>query len=182
MRILIFVLFLSIGNRAYSQGELDTLSINQKLTRAIQLTNVASDSRPLIILDGGPFKGDIREFKSNDIESIQLVGKNSAKLIYANAGKNGAVIITSKQYKIEAYQNALCFVSKSYHKYILKHGNHSNIQYRLNGTLLSGDEYAVADKLFVINKKDIKRVRVKKHYTKNGDTAIVSIQTGKNNI
>ena len=51
---------------------------------------------PLYVIDGVPMGTSIRDFSSNDIETIQVLKDASAAAIYGSRAANGVVIITTK--------------------------------------------------------------------------------------
>lgn len=54
------------------------------------------DTSPLYVIDGVPMGTSIRDFSSNDIETIQVLKDASAAAIYGSRAANGVVIITTK--------------------------------------------------------------------------------------
>lgn len=52
---------------------------------------------PLYVIDGVPMGTSIRDFSSNDIETIQVLKDASAAAIYGSRAANGVIIITTKQ-------------------------------------------------------------------------------------
>ncbi len=54
-------------------------------------------NRPLIVLDGVIFNGDMAEINTNDIESIDVLKDASAAAIYGSRASNGVVAITTKK-------------------------------------------------------------------------------------
>lgn len=56
-----------------------------------------SDTSPLYVIDGVPMGTSIRDFSSNDIETIQVLKDASAAAIYGSRAANGVVIITTKR-------------------------------------------------------------------------------------
>ncbi|WP_025763329.1 SusC/RagA family TonB-linked outer membrane protein [Dyadobacter tibetensis] len=56
---------------------------------------------PLIVLDGIPVETDFYDIASEDIENINVLKGTAASALYGSRGKNGAVLITSKQAKKE---------------------------------------------------------------------------------
>lgn len=52
---------------------------------------------PLYVIDGVPMGTSIRDFSSNDIETIQVLKDASAAAIYGSRAANGVVIITTKR-------------------------------------------------------------------------------------
>ena len=55
------------------------------------------DTSPLYVIDGVPVGTSIRDFSSNDIETIQVLKDASAAAIYGSRAANGVVIITTKR-------------------------------------------------------------------------------------
>lgn len=55
------------------------------------------DKEPLYILDGKTFEGNIKDLDPDEIESVTVLKDASAKALYGEKGKNGAVIIVSKE-------------------------------------------------------------------------------------
>ncbi|MUU76976.1 VWA domain-containing protein [Winogradskyella endarachnes] len=62
---------------------------------------INGNNKPLIIVDGVPFNGDINSIDPNDIESITVLKDSEATAIYGSRAGNGAVQISShtKTYK-----------------------------------------------------------------------------------
>ncbi|UGU16410.1 TonB-dependent receptor [Sinomicrobium kalidii] len=54
------------------------------------------DNQPLYVIDGVPVGNSIRDFNTNDIETIQVLKDASAGAIYGSRAANGVVIITTK--------------------------------------------------------------------------------------
>ena len=52
---------------------------------------------PLYVIDGVPMGTTIRDFSSNDIETIQVLKDASAAAIYGSRAANGVIIITTKR-------------------------------------------------------------------------------------
>ena len=52
---------------------------------------------PLYVIDGVPMGTSIRDFSSNDIETIQVLKDASAAAIYGSRAANGVIIITTKR-------------------------------------------------------------------------------------
>lgn len=55
------------------------------------------DTSPLYVIDGVPMGTSIRDFSSNDIETIQVLKDASAAAIYGSRAANGVIIITTKR-------------------------------------------------------------------------------------
>ena len=56
-----------------------------------------SANRPLIVLDGVIFNGDIAEINVNDIESVDVLKDASAASIYGSRASNGVIVFTTKK-------------------------------------------------------------------------------------
>ena len=56
-----------------------------------------SGNRPLIVLDGIIFNGDIAEINVNDVESIDVLKDASAASIYGSRASNGVIVFTTKK-------------------------------------------------------------------------------------
>lgn len=54
-------------------------------------------NRPLIVLDGIIFNGDIVEINVNDIESVDVLKDASAASVYGSRSSNGVIIFTTKK-------------------------------------------------------------------------------------
>jgi TonB-linked SusC/RagA family outer membrane protein len=54
-------------------------------------------NRPLIVLDGTIFNGDIAEINVNDIESVDVLKDASAASIYGSRASNGVIVFTTKK-------------------------------------------------------------------------------------
>ena len=57
-------------------------------------------NRPLIVVDGVIFLGDLAEINPNDIESVDVLKDASAAAIYGSRATNGVVIFTTKKGKL----------------------------------------------------------------------------------
>lgn len=56
-------------------------------------------NRPLIVVDGVIFNGDLAEINVNDVESIDVLKDASAASIYGSRASNGVVVFTTKKGK-----------------------------------------------------------------------------------
>lgn len=56
-----------------------------------------SANRPLIVVDGVIFNGDLTEINVNDIESVDVLKDASAASIYGSRASNGVVVFTTKK-------------------------------------------------------------------------------------
>ncbi|MEN8229294.1 MAG: SusC/RagA family TonB-linked outer membrane protein [Bacteroidota bacterium] len=56
-----------------------------------------SANRPLIVLDGVIFNGDLAEINVNDVESVDVLKDASAASIYGSRASNGVIVFTTKK-------------------------------------------------------------------------------------
>ena len=59
--------------------------------------SMSANSKPLYVVDGVPYDGNITNINPSDIESMNVLKDASASAIYGSRGANGVVIITTKQ-------------------------------------------------------------------------------------
>lgn len=90
--------------------------------------SILADNTPLIIVDGIPYGGQIRDISPNDVESIEILKDASAAAIYGSRGSNGVILITTKN-------GALGKSVLSYDGY------YSIQQYSDIPTIMTGDEF-----------------------------------------
>ncbi len=58
--------------------------------------SILADNSPLIVVDGIPYGGQIRDISPNDVQSIEILKDASAAAIYGSRGSNGVILITTK--------------------------------------------------------------------------------------
>jgi TonB-linked SusC/RagA family outer membrane protein len=58
--------------------------------------SILADNSPLIIVDGIPYGGQIRDISPSDVLSIEILKDASAAAIYGSRGSNGVILITTK--------------------------------------------------------------------------------------
>lgn len=61
------------------------------------INSINASTKPLIIVDGIPFEGDINYISSNDINSMEILKDASSVAIYGTRGSNGVILITTKR-------------------------------------------------------------------------------------
>ncbi|HBE41641.1 MAG TPA: SusC/RagA family TonB-linked outer membrane protein [Bacteroidales bacterium] len=59
--------------------------------------SILASNEPLIVVDGIPYGGEIRDINPNDVKSIEILKDASASAIYGSRGANGVILITSKE-------------------------------------------------------------------------------------
>jgi TonB-linked SusC/RagA family outer membrane protein len=58
--------------------------------------SITAANDPLIIFDGVPYSGQLRDINPNDVKSIEVLKDASAAAIYGSRGANGVILVTSK--------------------------------------------------------------------------------------
>jgi len=61
------------------------------------LNSISASNSPLIVLDGIPYAGDIRDINPNDISSVEVLKDASASAIYGSRAASGVILITTKR-------------------------------------------------------------------------------------
>lgn len=72
---------------------------NGNTIRIRGIGSMSASSAPLIILDGMPYEGSIKDINSSDVESMSVLKDASASAIYGARGANGVILITTKKAK-----------------------------------------------------------------------------------
>ncbi|MGI9140919.1 MAG: SusC/RagA family TonB-linked outer membrane protein [Gemmatimonadaceae bacterium] len=84
-----------IAVRTTGAGSEPTLS-----TQVRGRSSITASIRPLIVIDGIPYDGNISAINQNDVESISVLKDASATAIYGSRGSNGVLIITTKRGRV----------------------------------------------------------------------------------
>ena len=61
------------------------------------INSISASNDPLIVLDGIPFSGNVRDINPNDIASIEVLKDASASAIYGSRAGSGVILITTKR-------------------------------------------------------------------------------------
>ncbi len=61
------------------------------------ISSIYASNKPLYIVDGMPFEGNLSAINSQDIESMTVLKDAAASAIYGARGANGVIIITTKK-------------------------------------------------------------------------------------
>jgi len=61
--------------------------------------SIKAGNNPLIVVDGIPYGGQLRDINPNDVKSIEVLKDASAAAIYGSRGSNGVILITTKSGK-----------------------------------------------------------------------------------
>src|SRR5690606_17430986 len=59
--------------------------------------SITASNDPLIVLDGVPYGGALRDININDIASVEVLKDASAAAIYGARGSNGVILVTTKR-------------------------------------------------------------------------------------
>lgn len=58
--------------------------------------SIEAGNEPLIVVDGVPYGGQLRDINPNDVKSIEVLKDASAAAIYGSRGSNGVILVTTK--------------------------------------------------------------------------------------
>jgi len=61
--------------------------------------SINGNNKPLYVVDGVPFEGDINDLNPQDIESMSVLKDAASSALYGNRGANGVVLINTKRAK-----------------------------------------------------------------------------------
>jgi TonB-linked SusC/RagA family outer membrane protein len=61
--------------------------------------SIKAGNSPLIIVDGVPYGGQLRDINPNDVKSIEVLKDASAAAIYGSRASNGVILVTTKMGK-----------------------------------------------------------------------------------
>ena len=59
--------------------------------------SMSASNSPLIVVDGVPYDGSIKDINPNDVESMSVLKDAAASAIYGHRGANGVILITTKK-------------------------------------------------------------------------------------
>ncbi len=90
---ILFCLFLSIGALAQSGKVVKT-----DTTQLYSILDPSSGGKPLYVINGIIYTGNIREIDPNDIVQFGMLKPPGSVNIYGEQGKNGAALITTKSH------------------------------------------------------------------------------------
>jgi hypothetical protein len=172
-RIILLVLICVLMN-GYTQT---TPGIAHYLGVAKQMMNTTDDQKPLVMLNGIPYTGSIAKFKASDIESIKVMDQMTAHALFQGSGIHGAIVIATKQYVIDACRYKLLNLGEGFRRFVRDHKGNDNISYRLNGHMLTGDKYSIANELYKIPDDNIRWVKTAELPDSTNVGAIVSVRT-----
>ncbi len=58
--------------------------------------SIRASNNPLVVVDGVPYGGQLRDINPSDVESIEILKDASAAAIYGSRGANGVILVTTK--------------------------------------------------------------------------------------
>lgn len=58
--------------------------------------SIKASNSPLIVVDGIPYGGALRDINPNDVKSIEVLKDASSAAIYGSRGSNGVILVTTK--------------------------------------------------------------------------------------
>ena len=61
------------------------------------VNSISASNEPLIVVDGIPYAGNIRDINPNDIASVEILKDASASAIYGSRAASGVILITTKR-------------------------------------------------------------------------------------
>jgi TonB-dependent SusC/RagA subfamily outer membrane receptor len=80
------------------QGRAAGLSVsNNDMIRLRGVSSLSSGEKPIIIVDGVPFTGDMSSLSPDDIANMDVLKSLDATAIYGSRGANGVIIIKTKK-------------------------------------------------------------------------------------
>ncbi len=90
--------------------------------------SILASNGPLIVVDGVPYQGQLRDISPNDVKSLEILKDASSAAIYGSRGANGVILITTKG-GIEG-------------KTVIKYDGYSSVQKLSNlPHLMNGEEF-----------------------------------------
>lgn len=63
------------------------------------ISSIKAGNKPLIVVDGSPYDGDLNNINNSDIESLTVLKDAASAALYGARGANGVIIITTKKGK-----------------------------------------------------------------------------------
>jgi len=175
MKKILLLLLIFSAFKGYAQ----TSTISHDLAESIKLTRVPDGYKPLVMVDGEPYYGDLKSFKASSIESVRILDSVTSHAVWQGQGVHGAIDIQTKDHRINECKNKLAELGKGFRRFVSTHQGDESITYRLNGHILTGDKFAIARQLYAIPDDHIKWVLTALDTTAYGEGAIVSVRTKK---
>jgi TonB-dependent SusC/RagA subfamily outer membrane receptor len=86
------------GKTEIINTDTDKKQTNKNLEVRVAGYGTLNGAKPLIIVDGKEYFQSINAIKPDDISSISVMKDASSTAVYGNKGKNGVILITTKEY------------------------------------------------------------------------------------
>lgn len=61
------------------------------------ISSINASNKPLVVLDGAPYSGDVNSINPSDIESMTILKDAASNALYGARGANGVILITTKK-------------------------------------------------------------------------------------
>lgn len=123
-------------------------------------------ANPIIFIDSINVEpAEMQKFDPNIISLVTVFKSKEAVELYGEDGKDGVIFIETKPFSKNRYQNYFKTKSPAYKKIIEEELNTENVQYILNGKILTenydGDLASITDKTFkkiqIINSQELEK-------------------------
>lgn len=72
---------------------------NNPTIRVRGISSINAGTKPLIVVDGAPYAGDMSNINTSDVESLTVLKDAAAAALYGSRGANGVIVITTKKGK-----------------------------------------------------------------------------------
>jgi hypothetical protein len=147
VNVFLFCLFLSVNALAQSKD-----TTGKDTARHFMIVDARSPGKydkPLYVVDGIIYKGNIRRIKPESILQIAILKQPGATNIYGKDGENGVVIIETLKFGIEYCHRKLSSFSIAYRDYLdVNKNDDSGLVYLLDGIVLEGKRNEIIKKLY----------------------------------
>lgn len=119
---------------------------------------INNHDKPLYLVDGTIYKGNIRRINPDNILSIDILKQSASTRIFGKQGANGVVLITTKKYATTKYKNKFSSLCEEYKEYLSNHNNDdSKLNYLIDGEIYGHDSKSI-EKLYRISINKIVKV------------------------
>jgi hypothetical protein len=169
MRVFIIIFFLSVSAKVLAQSVDTSSKDTSKRFMIVDAVSVDDNAKPLYVVDGVIFNGNIKKINPNDILSINIIKKDKASEYFESDVSNGVVVVVTKTGAIKTYQKKFSAFSKKYKDYIDHNKNSDDsCAYVLNGVIIYSSVNERIKKLYEIPDKEIKGVGIAENPGYNG--------------
>lgn len=162
-KLLAILLILMLPTPMFAQSD--------TITR-VRMHDLASNQkfrRPLMFVDGHKSRRQMRQLQADNVYKVEVIKGPDAVARYGDKGENGVILITTKKYVVNSYQNLLISKSKEYASYLkTTSGSDQYVGYVFNGHFLDGTK-TIMDTLYEVKAEEIKSVGFIENPHYNGD-------------